>query len=103
MQRTFNRADEKALLLSLSYDFSQIGAPGLSTILNFAQGWDGREFEGPRKASEIDLTVDYRVPTRHKIFQGLWLRVRGSWLHVEGRERDGSDVRVILRYEFPIL
>jgi hypothetical protein len=103
MQRTFNRANEKALLLSLSYDLGRIGAPGLSTILNFAQGWDGMEFEGPRKASEIDLTVDYRVPTRHKIFQGLWLRVRGSWLHVEGRERDGSDVRVILRYEFPIL
>jgi hypothetical protein len=103
MQRTFNRADEKALLVSLSYDFSRIGAPGLSTILNFAQGWQGVELEGPRNATEIDLTVDYRVPARYRIFEGLWLRVRASWLHVEGRNQDGSDVRVILRYEFPIL
>jgi hypothetical protein len=103
MQRTFNRADEKALLVSLSYDFGQIGAPGLSTILNFVQGWQGVVLEGPREATEIDLTVDYRVPARYRIFEGLWLRVRGSWLHVEGRNQDGSDVRVILRYEFPIL
>jgi hypothetical protein len=103
MQRTFNRADEKALLVSLSYDFDSIGAPGLSTILNFAQGWHGVENEGPREATEIDLTVDYRVPARYEIFEGLWLRVRGSWLRVEGRSQDGSDVRVILRYEFPIL
>jgi hypothetical protein len=103
MQRTFNRADEKALLVSLSYDFSDIGVPGLSAIANFAQGWQGIDFDGRRDASEIDFTVDYRFQGKFKIFQGLWLRLRASWLHVEGRDHDGSDVRVIVQYNFPIL
>jgi len=103
MQRTFNRADEKALLVSLSYDFSDIGVPGLSAIVNFARGWQGIGFDGRRDASEIDFTVDYRFQGKFKVFQGMWLRARASWLSVEGRDQDGSDVRFIVRYAFPIL
>jgi hypothetical protein len=33
MQRTFNQAGEKALLLSLSYAFANVGVEGLSAIL----------------------------------------------------------------------
>ena len=33
----------------------------------------------------------------------LWLRVRGSWLHEENRPQDGSDIRVILRYDLPVI
>ena len=39
MQRTFTGADEKAVLLSFSYDFSRLGASGLSAIVNYVEAW----------------------------------------------------------------
>jgi hypothetical protein len=32
----------------------------------------------------------------------FWLRVRGSWLNEESADRNGSEIRVILRYDFPV-
>ena len=101
MQRTFTRADEKALLASLSYDFSGIGVDGLTFIVNFVAGFDGELLGVRGDAQEVDATLDYRVPEGW--FEGLWLRVRGSWLNEETAGRDGSDVRVILRYDFPVI
>ena len=103
MQRTFNQAGEKAVLLSLSYDFSHLGVAGVSTIVNFVQGWDGRELGVPGDAREVDATLDYRVPSETSLFQGLWLRLRGAWLDDERTDKNGVDVRVILRYDFPVL
>jgi hypothetical protein len=101
MQRTFNREDEKALLASLSYDFSHLGVDGLTLIANFVAGFDGKLRGVRRDAQEVDATLDYRVPEGW--FQGFWLRIRGSWLNEENAGRDGSDVRVILRYDFPVI
>jgi hypothetical protein len=101
MQRTFNRADEKALLASFSYDFAELGVAELSCIVNFVAGFDG-EVDGDRgDAQEVDVTLDYRV--KEGWLQGFWLRVRGSWLSEESADRDGSDVRVILRYDIPVI
>jgi hypothetical protein len=36
-------------------------------------------------------------------FEGLWLRVCGSWINEQTAGPDGSDVRVILRYDFPAI
>jgi len=52
-------------------------------------------------SEEIDLTLDYRV-TKGRL-ANLWLRARGSWLHDDAGERDGTDFHVILRYDFPVL
>jgi hypothetical protein len=103
MQRTFNQAGEKALLLSLSYDFSHAEVTGLSAIVNFVQGWDGRVLGVRGDAREIDVTLDYRLPPGLGLFRGLWLRLRGSWLDDERTDKNGTDVRAILRYDFPIL
>jgi hypothetical protein len=103
MQRSFTQADEKALLASLSYDFSRLGADGLTVILNFANGWDGRVLGVRGDAREVDVTLDYRLPEQLGLFRGLWLRVRASWLDDERLDKDGSDVRVILRYDFPVI
>jgi len=103
MQRTFNQAGEKALLLSLSYDFSEIGIEGLSAIATFVEGWDGRVLGSRQDAREVDLTIDYRIPKKFGLFEGFWLRLRGSWLDEEGAAQDGTDFRVILRYDFLIL
>jgi hypothetical protein len=103
MQRDFVAAREKALLLSLSYHFAKLGAEGLSAIANFAQGWDARDGDGSRigRRQEIDVTLDYRRPGG--ALEGLWLRLRGSFLHQQGAPSNGVEFRAILNYEFPVL
>ena len=101
MQRTFTRADEKALLASLSYDFSELGAEGVSVILNFVAAFDGETLGVRRDAREVDVTLDYRA--KKGWLESFWLRLRFSWLDEESRGSDGTDVRVILRYDFPVL
>jgi hypothetical protein len=101
MQRTFNQADEKALLVSLSYDFSGLGVEGLSAIANFAQGWDGVMAGERADAREFDFTVDYRIASG--LLESFWLRLRASWLDDGPSRKDVTDFRVILRYELPVL
>jgi hypothetical protein len=101
MQRTFNQADEKALLVSLSYDFSKLGIEGLSAIANFAQGWDGVIAGKRGNAREFNFTADYRIGTG--ILQSLWLRLRAAWIEDSAAPSDGTDFRVILRYELPVI
>jgi hypothetical protein len=101
MQRTFGRPDEKALLVSVSYDFAGLGADGLSIIANFVAGFDGKSLGVRGDAQEVDVTIDYRV--KKGWLKDFWLRVRGSWLTDESRSRDGTDLRVILRYDLTVI
>jgi hypothetical protein len=102
MQETFNRPEEKALLASLSYDFAGIGVDGLSAIVNFVAGFEGKVDGGRSDRREVDLTIDYRV-NEEGWLKSLWLRVRGSWYNDQSAEHDGTQVRVILRYDFPVI
>jgi hypothetical protein len=102
MQRTFDRPREKALLASISYDFSGLGVDGLSAIVNFAAGFDGKVDGGRSDAQEVDATIDYRV-RKEGWLKSFWPRVRGSWFNDESAGRDGTDVRVILRSDFPVI
>jgi len=52
-------------------------------------------------AREIDLTLDYRIGRGR--LESLWLRLRASWLDEESAPHDGTDFRVILRYELPVI
>jgi hypothetical protein len=101
MQRTFTRAGEKAILASASYNFSRLGLTGLSFIMNFVAGFDARSFDERIDAQELDATLDYRIDRGW--FQNLWLRIRGSWLHEQGAQQDGKELRVIIRYDFPVI
>ncbi|MBW2497373.1 MAG: OprD family outer membrane porin [Deltaproteobacteria bacterium] len=101
MQRTFTAKDEKALLASVSYDFSGLGATGLSAIVNYVAAFDGERGGESRDAQTLDLTLDYRPKAGW--LRDLWLRLRGSWLDEDSAEQDGFDVRVILRYDFPVI
>jgi hypothetical protein len=101
MQRTFTAEDEKALLASVSYDFSGLGATGLSAIVNFVAAFDGERRGETRDARTLDLTLDYR-PTDGSL-RGFWLRLRGSWLDEDSAEQDGFDLRAIVRYDFPVI
>ncbi len=101
MQRTFNQADEKALLASLSYDLSRLGIEGVSAIANFAQSWDSVIAGARGRAREFNFTVDYRIG--RGVLESLWLRLRTSWLHEQAAPHNGTDFRVILRYELPVI
>ena len=103
MQRIFTRQGEKAILGSLSYDFAGLGAPGLTAITNVVAAFDGKPSSGSRRrdAQEVNLTIDYKL--RGGWLDSFWLRVRGAWLHEEKSDRNGTDLRVILRYDFPAI
>jgi hypothetical protein len=69
--------------------------------VNFVAGFDGKLLDFRGDGQEVDLTIDYRVKTGW--LKNIWLRVRGSWLTEDTTDRDGSDIRVILRYGFPVI
>jgi hypothetical protein len=102
MQRTFDRPEEKALLASVSYDFAGLGVEGLSAIVNFAAGFDGEVAGGRSDSQEVDLTLDYHV-TKDGWMKSFWLQLRGSWLNDQTADSDGTQVRAILRYDFPVI
>jgi hypothetical protein len=102
MQRTFDRPEEKALLASVSYDFAGLGVEGLSAIVNFAAGFDGEAAGGRSDSQEVDLTLSYHV-TKEGWMNSFWLQLRGSWLHDQHTESDGTQVRAILRYDIPAI
>ena len=103
MQNTFTRENEKALLSSLSYDFKGLGVPGLSAIFNAVAAWDARPSSPSRSrdSQELNLTIDYKI--KEGWLESFWLRVRGSWLHEQRTKRNGTDLRVILRYDLPVI
>lgn len=100
----FDTANERAIMLGLSYNTAYFSAMGLSSSVNIARGWDGRiATEGidlPDR-TEYNLTVDYKPPTGP--LKGLWLRLR--WAHLD-IDRDGDtarDIRVIVNYQLPLI
>ncbi|HET9481011.1 MAG TPA: OprD family outer membrane porin [Candidatus Polarisedimenticolia bacterium] len=107
IDQDFNRAREKAVLVGVAYDFSKLGARGLSAYTNVAWGWDAidpmtRE-DAPRQ-TEYDLTVDYRPPWLLPAFlKGLWFRARAAVLDQEDARRTGYQFRLILNWERDLL
>lgn len=103
MQSDFNRSGEKAWMIGASYDFADRGVPGLSGFAQFAQGTGGRDPSGLDRAdeTEFDATLDYKIEQGD--LRGLWFRLRGSLLDVEGTETLGWEVRAIVNFDIPVL
>ena len=103
MQRNFTRANEKAGLLSLSWNFSRLGLSELSAIVNVVGAWNAKDGLGERlpDSREVDVTLDYRI--EEGLFRGFWLRLRGSYLNEDGNAENGTDFRAILNYDIPLL
>jgi hypothetical protein len=103
IQEDFQRADEKAVLVGVAYDFSKLLTPGLSAFANIAWGWDAIDPKTRAAApdqTEYDLTVDYRPPFKiPAVLQGTWLRVRGVILDQENSDQLGWQIRLILNWE----
>jgi hypothetical protein len=107
MDRDFNRANEKAVLLGAAYDFSKLVTQGLSANSSLAVGWDAINPRTRASASdqrEYIATVDYRPAWPWPAFiRGWWLRVRGGLLDQDDAGRLGWQVRVILNWDRDLL
>jgi hypothetical protein len=103
MQAKFDRAGEDAWRAGLSFDSKTMGVDGLSAFVDYARGNtpDAGDAASPDQ-EEFDFTVDYQL--KNGLFDGLWLRVRASFLDQHGPTgRDTDEIRLILNYDLPVL
>ncbi len=101
--KNFFRAEEKAWLVGLSYDFRELGIPGLTAYTNYAEGYtpDTGSNASPDQ-NEWDVTVDYRP--EFSLLEGLWFLYRHVSVDQDGPgEVDSVDNRFILNLEIPLL
>lgn len=102
-----NRAGEDAALVSVAHDFSGQGLAGLSGSIIFAAGWNARDSatgEALPTQSELDLTIDYKVPKG--ALRGLWLRVQRNQLNDGSTSLKGdatTEWRAIVYWEIPLI
>ena len=99
MRGDFDRANEKGLLVGLSYNSKRLGLSGYGNI-----AW-GSEAEDPATAAplpdrvEYDLTLDWKPPSLP--LKGLWLRARYAHVDNDGDGKTVDDIRLILNYGIP--
>lgn len=96
--KNFYRAGEEALLAGIAYDFSDLGAEGLSVTTLAA--FDLHVGQGAPKWQEYDFTADYRFSALEgdwSWLSPLWLRAR--YAHVDMEDEQIDDFRVIVNYE----
>ncbi|MCZ6659130.1 MAG: OprD family outer membrane porin [Gammaproteobacteria bacterium] len=100
----FDRANEKSLLLGLSYNTNFFSSLGLSSYINIARGWDAEDpitgFDLPDR-TEYDITVDYKPPAG--FLEGLWVRMRYNYIDIEDDGEKVHDFRLIINYTIPFI
>ena len=104
MLRNFDRANEKAFRLSLSYHFDVVGLPDWSANVRYTKGKDALNDESliPLGDSrEVDYTLDYKPESGR--WQGLWFRIRYAQLREDGAGKISDQLRIILNYSISIL
>jgi hypothetical protein len=100
----FDRANEKSVLLGLSYNTAFFSNLGLSSYINVARGSGARDPEtgvSRPDRTEYDLTVDWKPPDG--LLKGLWVRARYARLDIQGDGETVRDVRIIVNYSIPFL
>jgi hypothetical protein len=103
MRKDFNRAGELGWLVGASYNFEQLGIPGVSAFANFARGTSARDptsEDSLPNQEEFNVTVDYH-PLEGRL-EGFWIRLRYAFLDVDGDADPAHDLRVMLNYQIPI-
>ena len=100
-----DRAGEDAFSVGYSYDFGQVGAGKLSLFTNVV--WGDTPDTGPiasPDASELDLTVDWRLNRGWS--EKVWVRLRAAWVNQDDDfpgSDDLFDFRIIVNYDFDLL
>ncbi len=93
----FDRDHENALRVGISYDFEEMGLPGLSAFSSFT--WGDTPDIGVNASpdqTEFDFTVDYRV--QEGFFENCWLRFRVADNDFSAGGNDRLDLRIIANY-----
>jgi len=94
----FNRAGESAVLLRASYDFSQLGAEGLSV---YALWVNGSGVKAPAyNDDEVDLNLQWTP--KGGALRGMSFRLRYAQVMQQGGgDPNINDFRFIVNYDFP--
>ena len=98
----YNQAGQKALLVSGTYDFASVGAPGWvlnAGILFSRDAVNASTGTAIPNQNEYDMTLDYRFTASSwpKWAQPLWIRARAALL-VPTSGGNTTDYRIILNY-----
>jgi hypothetical protein len=100
----FDRANEKAWRVGLSYHFDRLGMPDVSTLVNVVKGRKARDsLTGGRlpDQTEYDYTLDYK-PSKGAL-EGFWLRARYAKVRADGFGKITDELRLIVNYSLPIM
>lgn len=99
----FQRAGEKTWLGRYSYDFAQLGAPGLKGSFSYLRGSDiDAAVPGRDKEWERNVRLDYTVQDGPLKNLGLSLRSAALRSSVVG-QRDIDETRFIVSYSVPLI
>jgi outer membrane OprD family porin len=105
MVQSFKGAGENAFMVKGSYDFSRLGAQGLTAYGLFTHGWG--LVSPATKASlpnmnEVDADVQWRP--EWSLLNGLWLRARYAFVQqYQGARSTAQEIRLTANYGFSIL
>jgi hypothetical protein len=100
----FDRANENAFLVGMSYTNDYLSSIGLSGYVDIAHGTDAEDpdtgVDEPDQ-TEYNITIDYKPPKG--FLEGLWFRARYNYIDTENTNTYKRDYRFILNYSLPIL
>jgi hypothetical protein len=100
----FDRANELAWLVGLTYDFRGVGVPGFAANLEYSWGYnaiDAITRAALPNEQELDLSLAYTV--QEGTFRGLRFDTKGGILDYTDSGKTGYQLRLILNYEFNLL
>jgi outer membrane porin, OprD family len=97
--KDFYRANESAVILKAAYDFSSLGAQGLT---GYALWVHGSGVEAPRyNEDEYDFNLQW-TPSKSSELRGLSFRMRYARINQRGGGDPAiNDFRFIVNYDFP--
>ena len=100
MEVAFNGAGEKAWGIGGNVKFADLGAPGLSAGVVYAQGYDRinpSTGAGIGNRKETDIRADYAF-AKGTALEGLVATARYAWLHQDGSPQNAPQLRLYINY-----
>ncbi|WXL27937.1 OprD family porin [Ectopseudomonas mendocina] len=97
----FLSAGERTWLAEYSYDFAEVGVPGLKTTITYLSGDNIDSATGDKKEWERDFRLDYTL--QEGTFKGLGFSWRNASLRGNTSTNDQDENRLIVSYSLPLL
>ena len=100
MQVSFNTAGERAWGVGGNVSFADLGVPGLTAAVLYAEGRDRIDATNGSPLpdhSETDVRADYAVG-KGRLLDGLTATLRYSWLRQDGSPQTATQLRAYINY-----